>query len=205
MLVAAAAATLAIVANAATSVTAAPAGLAAYFPLTPGIVWFYRSSVGAEVTRRVGHAETVAGQACRYIETLVNGSVSQAECYRVTADGVYVVRRASPQGSVLLVPPQRLLAAPVAVGQKWEWAGTVGGRSLAFAYQWARRESTVTPAGTFNAMQLYFIGQPGPSAEIQSWRWFARGVGLVKEDTLLVQGARQQRGYLELVRMTVPK
>jgi hypothetical protein len=204
-LVAVALAALTAIAVAANSGAAAPSVLAAYFPLAPGTVWLYRSNVGAEVARRVGQVATVGGQACRYIETIVNGNISQAECYRVTNEGVYVVQRASPQGSVLLTPPQRLLAAPVAVGQKWEWSGTIGDRTLTFAYQWARQESTVTPAGTFSAMQLYFIGRPAPNAEIQSWRWFARGIGMIKEDTLFVQGGQQQRGYLELVRVTAGK
>jgi hypothetical protein len=180
---------------------AAPSDLPAFFPLTPGTVRVYRTNTGSEVARRVGGVQRLGGQECRVIETLLDGRVTQTECYRVTDDGVYVVQRSSPEGAVALVPPQRLLAAPVAVGRTWQWTGTIADRRVVFDYQWARRESTATPAGTFDAMQLYFQGQPGPGAVIQAWRWFARDVGLVKEDTLVTQGGQQQRGYLELVRI----
>jgi hypothetical protein len=58
------------------------------------------------------------------------------------------------------------------------------------------------PAGQFTAMQLYFEGNIGPHARIQSWRWFAPGVGMVKEDSTLVEGQQTVRVYAELVRMT---
>jgi hypothetical protein len=63
----------------------------------------------------------------------------------------------------------------------------------------------VTQAGRFETVQSYFTGEPAPGARIQSWRWFANGIGLVKEDTVVTQGSQQQRGYLELVRVTKGK
>jgi hypothetical protein len=161
----------------------------------------YRSGSGTEVLRRVGSAVKAGGQECRLIETVAGGGVTQSECYQVTTAGVYVVHRVGPGGSVVLTPPQPLMLAPVVVGRTWQWISTLGDRTVTFDYQWARRETVVTPAGRFDAIQLYFMGEPAPGARIQSWRWFARGVGLVKEDTIVNQGSQQQRGFLELMRV----
>jgi hypothetical protein len=181
--------------------TEAQSDLAAYFPLVPGTQWVYRSGSGEQVVRRVGALTKAAGQECRMIETVADGAVAQAECFRVTAAGVYVMLRSSPAGSAALTPPQPLLSAPVAVGRRWQWTGVIGDRTLTFDYQWARRETVVTPGGTFDTMQLYVAGEPVVGAQLQSWRWFARGVGLVKEDTVISRGSQQQRGYLELMRL----
>jgi hypothetical protein len=190
---------------------AVPAGvvaqqsLAAYFPMTQGTVWIYRANSGGEFMLRVGVATRVGPVDCRLIETVIEGNVTQQECYRVEKDGVYTIQRSTATGSVLLTPPQRILASPVSVGQKWQWNGRIGDQPIVFYYTWARRENLVTPAGTFPAMQLYFEGNPAPQVRIQSWRWFAPGVGLVKEDTTLQQGAQTSRNYAELVQVIMGK
>jgi hypothetical protein len=132
----------------------------------------------------------------------VNGAVTQRECYRVTAEGVYAYQRSYASGTLTLEPPQRMLAAPVSVGKTWQWSGRVGEHEVVMDYAWARREAIKVPAGRFDAMQLYFEGNVGPQVRIQSWRWFAPGVGMVKEDSTLVQGPQSIRIYAELVRMT---
>lgn len=172
----------------------------AYFPMRPGTVWIYRTT-GREFAMRVAGSVRVGAHQCRMVETVIDGGVTQAECIRVARDGVYVHLRGSAAGSVALDPPQRLLAFPAAIGRKWQWAGRIGERSVVFDYTWARREITVTPAGRFDAMQLYFAGAPDAQTQVQSWRWYARGTGMVKEDTVLTQGAQTARAYAELVRM----
>jgi hypothetical protein len=183
---------------------AAPPDAAAYFPMLPGTVWVYRTT-GGEITMRAAGAVRVPAGQCRMLETVIDGRVTQAECVRVAGDGVYVHLRSHAGGSVALDPPQRLLAFPVTVGRKWQWAGRIGERSVVFDYSWARRETTVTPAGTFDAVQLYFVGVPDAQIQVQSWRWYAHGVGMVKEDTVVTQGSQTARAYLELVRMVPGK
>jgi hypothetical protein len=185
--------------------TAAPVSLAAYFPLAPGATWTYRTHADGEVTMRVAGTQTVGGQVCRIVETVINGFVTQAECYRVVADGVYAYQRSYPSGTLVLTPPQPMLTAPVAVGRVWRWAGRIGEQQVTLDYTWARRESVATPAGTFDAMQLYSAGILAPDIQIQSWRWFARGTGMVKEDSTLTQGTAARRVYAELIRMTPGK
>jgi hypothetical protein len=54
-------------------------------------------------------------------------------------------------------------------------------------------------------MQLYFVGQLGDGVRIQSWRWFAPKIGMVKEDSVVTQGTQTIRIYAELVRVATSK
>jgi hypothetical protein len=195
---------LMLMALVATSVGAAapPAHLAAYFPMTPGWIWLYNTNDMGRIAIRVGDKQRLGSQDCRVFETVVGQNVVQAECHSVTSDGVYTHQRVSAtQGGMVLTPPQRILAAPVAVGQTWQWQGKIGDQGVVFEYSWARRELVKTGIGSFNAMQVFMTATPGPGVLLQSWRWFAPNVGMVKEDTVVTQGGRQQRHYVELFKI----
>ncbi len=176
--------------------------IAAYFPMAPGTVWTFRTNTHGEITMRVGSSARVGAHECRIIETVIAGNTTQRECYRVTADGVYAHQRSYPAATVDLTPPQRMLAAPIAVGAVWRWSGRIDNQPINMNFTWARKETTTVPAGTYQAMQLYLEGQLGGGVRIQSWRWFAPGVGMVKEDSIVTQGSQTIRIYAELVRMT---
>ena len=184
---------------------AAEPSLAAYFPMAPGTVWTFRTNTSGEIVMRVGAMVRVGAANCRLIETVVEGTTTKQECYRVEKDGVYALQRSYSSGALLLTPPQRVLAAPVAVGERWQWNGRIGEQTVVFNYTWARAEKAVTPAGTFSTMQLYFQGDLGPEVRVESWRWFAPGVGMVKEDTTLRQGVQTLRIYAELIKVAMGK
>lgn len=177
---------------------------AAYFPLGQGSTWTYRTTHG-DIVMKVGPPAKVGGYGCRIIETVVGGNTTQRECYGVEGDGVYAYERSYPAGTLRLEPPQRVLASPMAVGQEWEWTGRLGDQEVTLKYTWARRERVQVPAGSYDAMQLYFEGTIPPNVQIQTWRWFASGVGMVKEDSLVTQANQRVRVYAELVSVKIIK
>jgi hypothetical protein len=181
--------------------SAAPAPPGAYFPLDSGWIWTFRTHGGPDAIMRVSSRQTVDGTVCRVIETVINGFVTQAECYRVTAGGVYAHQRSYPAGTVVLTPPQPVMTAPVQTGRTWRWNGRLGDQDVTMDFTWAREEPVTTPAGTFRAMLLYFATAPGSEMQLQTWRWFASGVGMVKEDTVIGQGGTTRRVYAELIRV----
>jgi hypothetical protein len=183
---------------------AAPGGanLSAYFPMTPGWIWVYNTNDMGRIAIRVGDKQRLGNQDCRIFETVVGQNVVQAECHSITSEGVYTHQRVSAtQGGMVLTPPQRILAAPVAVGRAWQWQGKIGDQGVVFEYSWARRDLVKTGIGSFNAMQLFMTATPGPGVVLQSWRWFAPNIGMVKEDTVVTQGGSQQRHYVELFKL----
>jgi hypothetical protein len=179
--------------------------LAEYFPLVPGTAWTFRTNTHGEIVMRVGETARVGSHDCRMVETIVGGNTTQRECYRVTAEGVYAHQRTYPAGSVTLTPPQRMLATPVIVGETWQWKGRIDNQPITMNFTWARREATTVPAGTYQTMQLYFVGQLGDGVRIQSWRWFAPKIGMVKEDSVVTQGTQTIRIYAELLRVATSR
>ncbi len=195
---------LALLAVAAANAAAAPP-FATYFPLSAGTMWTYRTNVSGDIVMKVGPPARVGSFGCRIIETVVGGNTTQRECYGVESDGVYAYERSYPAGTLRLDPPQRVLARPVEVGQVWVWNGRIGDQEVTLKYTWARREVIEVPAGKFDAMQLYFEGTIPPNIQIQTWRWFAAGVGMVKEDSLVMQAGQQMRVYAALVSAKIGK
>lgn len=183
-------------------VVAAPAVRAAppadYFPLVPGTVWIYRTNIGPDLIMTVGGVGQVGGVTCRVLEGIINGMLTQRECYRRDGGTVYAYVRAYPQGNVVLTPPQPMLVLPPKVGHGWLWEGKAGEVPARVALQWARAEQVTVPAGAYATVQLYLEGSVGQE-RVQSWRWFAPGVGMVKEDSVAqASDGRAIRVYAEL-------
>ena len=106
------------------AVRAAPP--ADYFPLVPGTVWIYRTNIGQDLIMTVGGVGQVGGVDCRVLEGIINGMLTQRECYRRDGGTVYAYVRAYPQGNVVLTPPQPMLMLPPKVGHGWVWEGKAG-------------------------------------------------------------------------------
>lgn len=179
---------------------AAPAlGAAApdYFPLVSGTEWVYRTSTGQDLVMRVNGSGQVGGLECQILESMVNGMVTQRECFRREGGTVYAYVRIYPAGNILLVPPQPMLLLPPRIGQSWSWEGRAGDTAARVTLQWARMEQVVVAAGTFAAAQLYLEGTVG-GERVQSWRWFAPGVGMVKEDSIASSDGGSVRIIAEL-------
>jgi len=84
------------------------------------------------------------------------------------------------------------------VGHGWVWEGKAGEAPARVALQWARAEQVTVPAGTYATVQLYLEGSVGQE-RVQSWRWFAPGAGMVKEDSVAqASDGRAIRVYAEL-------
>lgn len=177
---------------------AAPAAAPAdYFPLVAGTVWTYRTNLDRDLTMRVDGTGQVGGVTCVVMESLTNNMVTQRECFRREGGTVYAYVRAYPQGDVVLTPPQPMLLLPPRVGQGWVWEGKAGEVPARLSMQWARTEQATVPAGTYAAVQLYLEGSVG-GEHVQSWRWFAPAVGMVKEDSVVQSAGRTLRVYAEL-------
>ncbi len=190
---------LCLLALLAVSAAAAPAAPPAdYFPLIPGTVWIYRTNVGRNLLLTVGGVGQVGGVDCRVLEGIVEGNLVQRECFRRDGGTVYAYVRAYAQGNVVLTPPQPMLLLPPKVGQAWTWEGKAGEVPAGMTFQWARTEPVTVPAGSYATAQLYLEGSVGPE-RVQSWRWFAPGVGMVKEDSVAqTSDGRAIRIYAEL-------
>ena len=129
------------------AVRAAPP--ADYFPLVPGTVWIYRTNIGQDLIMTVGGVGQVGGVACRVLEGIINGMLTQRECYRRNGGTVYAYVRAYPQGNVVLTPPQPMLVLPPKVGHGWVWEGKAGeapARVVSIRLLLTTQFSTISPS-----------------------------------------------------------
>src|SRR3972149_2883982 len=110
-----------------------------YFPLVPGTGWIYRTNIGQDLIMTVGGVAQVGGVTCRVLEGIINGMLTQRECYRRNGGTVYAYVRAYPQGNVVLTPPQPMLMLPPKGGHGGGWGGSGGERRVGRRPGWPSR------------------------------------------------------------------
>lgn len=90
---------------------------------------------------------------------------------------------------LVLERPYLLLKRTPSPGDKWEASVAVGGRlSDNATVTIGPEEDITTPAGRFRAIRVTLEGRL-----IAYRRWYARGVGLVREEPVLLPGASEER------------
>jgi hypothetical protein len=174
---------------------AASAQVNDYYPLAIGSKWAYRvvaSSQGNTVEKtmevRIVSKENAGTGECYMREYTMDGQIVQRECYawqgsklllyKATIDGSF----ADPE------PPQLQLESPSEIGHRWDWSGIIGGSEhWTLSGEVVGQTSVAVPAGTFESYQVELVvrGQ-GQTATFS--RWFAEGVGMVKQTETITYG-----------------
>ena len=174
------------------STAGAPAELPMpWFPLAVGNRWDYQSKY-SRVSMRVTGVENVNGVPCFVVHSFVGDATesSQVEYFSVTDDGVHVLKRVHKGSDFILRPPETMLALPLEIGKHWAWQGDAASGSVALAF-------SVRPGGIVEVMGqrlptllVVIQGRAADASELQTKRWYSRGVGLVRELTQLKKGSR---------------
>lgn len=154
----------------------------AIMPLAPGREWVYRDTTG-ETVIRVAALERFAGVDCYRLDWV--GVVPfQSEYWQVRGDGIYVVGRRVMDRVTRFDPPYLLLRRGSVPGDSWEAEARSGAMADIFRYSVGAEEDVVTPAGRFRAFP---VSERGKALAYR--RWYAPGVGMVKETTTLPDGS----------------
>ncbi|MFQ5793654.1 MAG: hypothetical protein ACE5JP_01220 [Candidatus Bipolaricaulia bacterium] len=156
-------------------------GVESYFPLVGGSFWEYDSNVGTMIFE-IGSAVTQGGRQLHVVESSVNGTLVQREYYFIEAHRIYAYAREYPSGLLLLDPPEPMFDFPLAVGKVWNWIGRIGSFFEAdIDFKVLREEVIEVPAGRFKTMRIRISGEASDGSNTTTTRWFAEGVGMVKE------------------------
>ena len=87
------------------------------------------------------------------------------------------------------------------VGQVWHWSGTVGEDERESVYAVTSRGRVLTPIGEIEAVRLLVRDLSSGPAEAAVERWYAPGIGMVREaGALTFAGDGGQMAQIELVR-----
>jgi hypothetical protein len=90
-------------------------------------------------------------------------------------------RRQIVNDSIYVDPPQVLLPADPRPGKTWSWSGTVGVDTATIAGTVEAEETVQVPAGSFKSLRVR-IETATSRGKGRATRWYAAGVGLVKEE-----------------------
>ncbi len=170
-------------------------GRSEYFPLQPGNWWIYGMSVkdpdAPDITIKVTGKAKIDGVNCFIYETSVGNRINRRDYLEVRpGDGIYSRKREifTPMGpkEFFPQPPDLLLKFPLKNGLSWEWEDNSLKKLKGFnIFEITGNEIVKTEAGDFNCFRLEVYQENTRGDKLKTIRWFAKGVGMVKETTIV--------------------
>jgi hypothetical protein len=179
-----------------------------YFPLRLGQRWVYDTVFYGPTQRAttsiVAVCQVREGEAGRMflISTCADDELVEAQVVFQRGEEIAQPVLINSQGEARpRDPPEVIARARMQVGQVWHWAGTVGADDRESVYAVTNRGRVLTPAGELEAVRLLVREATDGPADAAVERWYAPGVGLVREaGALTFPGEGGRMAQIELVR-----
>jgi hypothetical protein len=191
---------------------------ASLVPTAPGTSWRYdmteevgnglnvsnvkvdaNGKIRLPVLYRLDGAEKVDGKDLLKFEMHRAGTVTNTDLLSVDDHGILCWARVNLDGQLIKFnPPQIMVAVPLKKGAAWDFNGQAGELKVQQHYDVVAEEKIDVPAGKFEAFRIH--GEQTAPNRMTIDRWFAPGVGIVK-DVTTIEGAKGdllQRISLEL-------
>lgn len=149
------------------------------FPLSERNWWLYRTDRGS-VAVRVAGREPFGEARCYVMEASIGNEILQQECLEVNEIGIWLHARRVAEELLRCDPPYPLLRLPLHLGAEWDWRGAVGGEDIYLSFRLDREETVRVPAGTFTAVHVG-MGERSALGTATVHRWYAEGIGMVRE------------------------
>jgi hypothetical protein len=151
------------------------------------------------VLYRLEGTEDVDGKDLLKFEMHRAGTITNTDLLTVDEHGITCWARVNLNGQLVKFnPPQTMIAAPLKKGAAWKFDGSAGELKVQQHYDVLGEEKIDVPAGQFQTFRIH--GEQTMPNRMTIDRWFAPGVGIVKDVTTM-QGAKGdllQRISLEL-------
>lgn len=131
---------------------------------------------------RLDGPQNVSGKILLKFEMLRDGVITNADLLSVDERGIFCAARIDQYGELMPVePPQTIVATPLRSGATWDYAGKMAGMDVRQHFEIVAEEDVDVPAGKFRAFHIRGEQTAPNSTKIN--RWFANGVGIVKDVT----------------------
>ena len=143
--------------------------------------------------------ENVDGKELLKFEMHRAGAVTNTDLVTVDGHGITCWARTNLDGELIKFnPPQTMVAAPLKQGATWNFDGQAGDLKVHQQYDVTGEEDIEVPAGEFHAFHIR--GEQSSPSRMTIDRWFAPGVGIVKDVTTMraTDGDLLERISLEL-------
>jgi hypothetical protein len=151
------------------------------------------------VLYRLDGTEDVDGKNLLKFEMHRAGAITNTDLLSVDDHGITCWARINLDGELVKFnPPQTMIAVPLKKGAAWDFNGQAGELKVQQHYDVVAEEKIDLPAGKFQAFRIH--GEQTMPNRMTIDRWFAPGVGIVKDVTTMhdAKGDLLQRISLEL-------
>ena len=152
------------------------------------------------VLYRIEGAENVDGKDLLKFEMHRAGAITNTDLLTVDERGITCWAKVNLDGQLVkLNPPQPVIAAQLKKGAGWDFNGQAGELEVRQHYDVVAEEDIQVPAGKFHAFRIH--GEQTSPSRMTIDRWFASGIGIVKDETTMraANGDLLQRISLELM------
>jgi hypothetical protein len=152
------------------------------------------------VLYRLEGIENVDGKDLLKFEMHRAGIITNTDLLNIDDHGIFCWARVNLDGELIKFnPPQTMVAVPLKKGAGWDFNGEAGELKVQQHYDVVAEEKIDVPAGKFQAFRIH--GEQTSPNRMTIDRWFAPGVGIVKDVTTTqdAKGDLLQRISLELV------
>lgn len=157
-----------------------------YYPLKEGCVWTSRALIlqgdkksEVEATARVAGKKKVGETECTVLEIKVGAMVSR-EFLVADETGVKVLGGSQGGEDFVYETPIPRLKYPLAVGATWEGKVRRGGVTVNSLSTVLSEEVVEVPAGRYPSFKVSVVIDT-PAGKTESFIWYARDVGVVKQ------------------------
>ncbi len=174
-----------------------PGALDTLWPLAVGNTWTWHTNYG-DMTERVARREPVSERGgppvdCYVLETTTAESpdkIVQTEFVTVADHELRVIKRRYPGEETVLSPPEVLMREPVVVGEAWTWSGETETGQARMDFKVLHAEALQVPAvkTPLICQRIDMQGQSANGGAITVSRWYAPGIGMVKETSVMTKG-----------------
>ena len=151
------------------------------------------------VLYRLEGTENVDGKDLLKFEMHRAGTITNTDLLSVDDHGISCWARVNLDGELIKFnPPQIMIAVPLKKGAGWDFDGQAGEVKVQQHYDVVAEEKIDVPAGKFQAFRIH--GEQTSPNRMTIDRWFAPGIGIVKDVTATqsAKGDLLQRISLEL-------
>lgn len=160
-----------------------------YFPLKEGNFWIYILSTGAMIRNEVIEKENIDGKELLVLATSAVGSnkIQQKEYYSIEDDSLMLYGRVYDNLRAFYQPCQKILDPSLKAGTSWLWQGKIEGQAASVNFQVEEPENITIKKNNFMCYKVTSkIKEQSPAGvTVTITRWYAKGVGLVKEEDKL--------------------
>jgi hypothetical protein len=152
------------------------------------------------VVYRIDGTENIDGKDLFKFEMHRGSAITNTDLLSVNDQGIICWARINLDGKLVKFdPPQTMIGAPLKKGAGWDFIGQAGELKVHQHYDVLGEEDVKVPAGEFHAFHIR--GEQTSPSSMTIDRWFATGIGIVKDVTTMnaAKGDLLQRISLELV------